>query len=75
MNKERRKRLEEACEFLDRAKSIVEECASEERDYFDNMPENMQDGEKGSKVSEVADALEAIPDEIDEVTSAIEEVV
>lgn len=36
-------------------------CLGEElRSWYDNMPENFQNGDKGSQVSEAADALESL---------------
>jgi len=42
------------------AYSVVEELAGEMREWYDNMPANLQGGSKGSEVSEIADALEDV---------------
>jgi hypothetical protein len=42
MNKSRRQEIESAKELLEQAKEIIESCQSEEQEYYDNMPENMQ---------------------------------
>jgi hypothetical protein len=39
MNNARRKRLAEAEVMIGQAKSIIEECASEEREYYDSITE------------------------------------
>lgn len=75
MNADRRKRLIEARGKLEEAKSIIEECAGEERDYYDNMSENLQGGERGEKASQDADNLEQADDALDEIINNINEAV
>lgn len=65
MNKQRRKALAEARNLIeqaqfriDEARDIVENAANEEREYFDNMPESLQGGEKGDVADANATALE-----------------
>ena len=59
MNKERRKALKEAIDELEEAKAkiesareIVEYCMDEEEEAYDNLPESMQEGEKGDAMQE-----------------------
>lgn len=42
------------------AQSEIESLAEEMRSWYDNMPENFQNGDVGSRVSEAADTLEGI---------------
>lgn len=72
MNKSRRKDIARAiavlqgiAEAISDARGIVEDAASEERDYFDNMPANMQEGDKGTAADEAANTLEGVRDELD----------
>lgn len=72
MNAQRRKQIEEAKAILESLKDglqsafdLIESITADEQEYKDNMPESMQDGEKGEKVSTAIDALE-------EASSAIE---
>lgn len=65
MNKDQRKRLDEALKLLDeaneligQAQGIVEEVAGDERDKFDNMPEGLQASERGQAIEAAADALD-----------------
>lgn len=67
MNKDRRKRLAEATDLIERAQSllekaagIVEEVRDEEQDAFNNMPESLQDGERGQRMQEAIDALDNV---------------
>lgn len=58
MNKDRRKRLDQARDLVEQAKAILEECQYEEQQYKDDMPDNMQNSEKGGKAQEAADSLQ-----------------
>ena len=75
MNKARRKRLKEANELLDQAMNIVSECAEEERERYDNLPESLQYAEAGERMSEAADGLEEIPDSIQDIIDQITEII
>jgi hypothetical protein len=74
MNKERRAKLDRAKKLIDEAVGILTDCAEGEQEFFDNMPEAIQAGEKGTKASETADSLENIvsdlEEKIEEITSA-----
>jgi hypothetical protein len=72
MNKARRAEIAKAVELLNEAKGIIETCATDERTYYEAMPENMQNGDKGNAASEAADTLETAVDEIDSVVSNLE---
>ncbi len=72
MNAERRKTVQKALTLIDEARAILEGIQSEEQDYYDNMPESLQSGEKGEKAQETADALQSAIDEIDNAYSDIE---
>jgi hypothetical protein len=73
MNKERRAALAKALELVEEAKAILEEAASEEQDYYDNMPEGLQGGEKGDNAQTAIDALENAVNSCDEIVAGIEE--
>lgn len=72
MNNDRRKELERARVLIAEARDIIDAAATEERDYFDNMPESIQAGERGTKADESADELLEISSEIDDLLSRIE---
>lgn len=85
MNNERRKRLDE---IKERISSIMNELTGdiedqlqsirdEEQEYYDNMPESIQNGERGERTQQVIDSLdEAISDleslDVESITSNIE---
>lgn len=65
MNKERRKRIEELSSKLSECKDEAEAIMEEEQEFFDNMPENMQGGEKGETAQSAIDALQEASDNAD----------
>ena len=72
MNKSRRKEIGEAVKLITKARGLVEEANAaaaeaismletardDEQEYKDNMPENMQDGDKGQMADSAIDNLE-----------------
>lgn len=76
MNKDRRKRINQAVEMLDQARNILEECMDEEEEYRDNMPENLQGSEKYEVADSNVDCLESavtgLEDVIDNAMNAAE---
>ncbi len=68
MNKDRRKQIDEAIAHLEAAKELLTTAENEEQEYYDNMPENMQGGDKGqaaeSAASYLSDAVSSIEDAI-----------
>ena len=65
MNKARRKELEraqdlflQAQELASQAKEILEQCRDDEQEYYDNMIEAFQNGEKGDNAQSAISAME-----------------
>ncbi len=75
MNKDRRAALERAKQLVAEAQAIIEEAASDERDYFDNMPESLQGSEKGEQANAAADALDEALDALSSIDDLIDQVV
>lgn len=78
MNKERRKELSRANDMLEEIRDklgevqdIIDNCKSEEEDYRDNMPENMQNSDRyyaaDSAIDEMQEAYDALTDMIDNI--------
>lgn len=57
-------------EKLDTASAIISDIGNQEREKFDNMPESLQNGERGQAMSDAADVLEGIsmPEKWDRTT-------
>lgn len=82
MNKDRRKQLDEALKLLDEADAlaqqafeIVEAVRDEEEEAYDNLPESLQQGERGENMQSAICSLENIDLEsvFDDARSYIEE--
>ena len=82
MNNDRRKALKEAMANLDQArvyvalaKDGIEACKDNEQEYFDNMPEAFQQGDKGeaatAAVAELEEAESCLDEAIDHIEQAI----
>lgn len=67
MNAARRKQLEKAAELVAEATDIIEGVRDEEQEAFDNLPQSLQDGERGSAMQEAIDALENAVSSLGEV--------
>lgn len=73
MNKERRKEIAKAMallsvaqESLEGANEIIESCMADEEEYFECMPENLQDSEKGQLAEAAVEALDRAKTAIEE---------
>lgn len=75
MNAERRKRLEGVKNKLDELISEVEDITQEEQAAFDNMPEGLQDSERGEKSQECIDNLENLSADISTASENIDEII
>lgn len=67
MNKERRKRIDEVRLKLAELKEELEELRYDEQAAYDNLPEGLQEGERGEAMSEAIDNLDIAIDSVDEV--------
>ena len=77
MNKERRKSLKKIIDQIDELKNRLEELQSDEEEYRDNMPDNLQGCERYEKaeaaVSNIEDAISSLEDVICSIEEAIEQ--
>ena len=76
MNNTRRAQIRKALEMIEAARDILEEMADEEQECFDNMPEGLQESERGETLEnnayELTDAYETLENVMDAVTEVIE---
>lgn len=73
MNKERRASLDKIHSALEQLREDLDNIGSEEREYYDNMPESFQTGEKGDLASAAADALENAVASLEDAIVSVEE--
>lgn len=75
MNKTRRAKITESVGFLETAKQMLSEVLDEEQDAMDNMPENLQESERYSKMEDACCTLEYAIDDLDLVVDSVMELV
>ena len=75
MNKARRQQLSKWLEEMENIKSELETICSDEQDYFDNMPENLQGSQRGCDSEEYIEQMEEAVSSIEEAISIIEDIV
>jgi hypothetical protein len=64
MNKQRRKKLEQAFDKLCEVEEILEEVKAEEEEAYDNLPESFKYGERGEEMQNYIEML----DEVDAIS-------
>ena len=74
MNKTRRKLLESVIDKLTDTKNDIETIADEEREAYDNLPENLQNTAKAEAMDYNADTLYQACDDIDDIIGELEAV-
>lgn len=74
MNKARRKKLGEIIDQLEYLREDLDAVASEEREAFDNLPESLQESDRGCAMEEAADELDDICSEMEELKDRIQSV-
>ena len=72
MNKVRRKNLQSIIDQLAELKSSLEDLQSEEEEYRDNMPENLQGSERYELADAACDNLCDAVSNLEETISSIE---
>lgn len=72
MNKIRRKNLQRIIDQLEELKGSLEDLQAEEEECRDNIPENMQEGERYEKADEACGNISEAVDNLEEVISCIE---
>jgi hypothetical protein len=73
MNDARQKEIQRALMLIGEAKGILEVAATQERDDYDNMPQDLQNDDAGERAEEAVDALELAAMCCDEAISACQE--
>jgi len=70
MNQQRRKEIRELIEKLTEVKELIESNAlNPEEEYYENIPENLQESERATAS---ADAIEYLQSSLDSVEEAID---
>lgn len=59
MNRQRRNRIELVMTKLDELREEIEALRDEEQEAFDNLPESLQEGERGEAMNEAIENLDS----------------
>ena len=74
MNANLMKIRDEVIKQLEYTIETLNDLKSAEEDAYDNMPENLQESERGQRISDNVEALETIIDELENQKDELEEV-
>lgn len=74
MNKVRRKRIIDLVSRMAMERDILEDILSEETDYHDNIPDNLQGSERAEESEDCIDLLENVLEQLNEVIDGLEEI-
>lgn len=76
MNKNRKNELINLNEQIEVLKSRLEDILNEEQEYYDNVPENMQSGERyensENAISEMESAISSLDEAMENISTIIE---
>ena len=72
MNKMNRKQLSDLISRIETIHEALAEIKDGEEEKFDNMPENLQDSEKGETLSEIIDFLDSASESLNESVESIQ---
>ena len=72
MNQDRRNQIDEAASMLQDALAIIQQLAYEEQESFDNMPESLQQSDRGTASEAAAEELEDAAGNLQYVIDGIE---
>ena len=71
MNKTQRNQIEKWIDSLTEIKEGVESMIEEENEKYENMPENLQDSERGEKMYEGIENLESASSSLEEAIDSL----
>ena len=74
MNKARRKWLQSVIDALEEQKCEIDNIAEEEQEAYDNMPEGLQEAERGQTIYENISDLESASSDLEDIISNLQEI-
>lgn len=75
MNKQRRSRLQKVIDQLENLKLEVASICEEEQEAYDNMPEGLQEAERGQQIYDNISNLEDRESDFDDLIDNLQEVI
>ena len=74
MNKSRRKQIQEALSLIEKAYDLLTDAKDEEEEAFDNLPESLQESERGMTMQDNVDNLDTAVTSLEEAKDALENI-
>lgn len=74
MNKERRKMIERGRDLAIDAKELIDIALEEEQSCYDNLPEGIQESERGCEMEENIETLQGVSGYLEDAISDLEEI-
>ena len=71
MNKDRRNRIAKLIGEFEALQGEIEDIHAEEEDAFNNLPESLQDGERGQAMQQAVDSLDNAKNALEELLSEL----
>lgn len=71
MNKYRRKQIQEALSLIDKAYALLTNAKDEEEMAFENLPESLQESERGTTMQDNVDYLDTAVTGLEEAKEAL----
>ena len=75
MNKQRRKWLESVINKLEEQRDELANIYEEEQECYDNLPEGIQESDRGCQIQENADELDSASSDIDDIIERLYELI
>ena len=75
MNAKRRKQLANAVEVLNNVLELLEEVTADEQDAYDNLPESIQDSERGDAMQENVDEMEDASSSLQDIIDQLQDII
>lgn len=72
MNKYRRKQIQEALSLIDKAYALLTNAKEEEEMAFENLPESLQESERGTTMQDNVDYLDTAVTGLEEAKEVLE---
>lgn len=71
MNRIRRKELQDILDQMAQLRDRLESVMDEEQEAYDNLPESIQDGEQGERMSNAIDCMDTALSSMEEIEEAL----
>ena len=75
MNKQRRKEIEKIVNELQELMERLQDLAEQEQEAYDNLPESIQESERGEAISDCAYELDDATTDVEAVMDKLQEII